>query len=72
MFWIKKVFGSKKFLGSKTPRPKIKKTFHVGRPEALTAWKSKSVTDLWADRRPDRRHGEALEMLAHLKGAFIV
>ena len=40
-------------LGQKTPRLKIEKnnwgplssTFHVGRPETLTDWKSESVTN---------------------------
>ena len=52
VFWSKKVFGSTKFfLGQKHPDPKLKKywgplssTFHVGRPETLTDWKSESVT----------------------------
>ena len=58
-FWFKKVFrfkiffGSKKFVDPKRPDPKLKKknywgplssTFHVGRPETLTEWKSESVT----------------------------
>ena len=56
-FWVKKVFGSKKFLGQKHPDPKLKtswghlsSTFHIGRPETLTDRESESVTDGRTDR----------------------
>ena len=42
-FWVKKVFGSKNNWGP------LSSTFHVGRPETLTDWKSESVTDQRTD-----------------------
>ena len=49
--WSNFFWGQKGFLDQKHPDPKLKNnwcplssTFHVGRPETLTDWKSESVT----------------------------